>query len=70
MGEYVLNRQNTAAQYIATRSIMGLCEETVRMPGAWIAKRWWEHEGLDLAGARAAAVAAAEGERKRRRDRR
>ena len=34
MGEYVLKRQNTAAQYIATRPIMDLCEETVRGPEA------------------------------------
>ena len=33
---------------------MDLCEEMVRMPVAWVAKRWWEQEDLDLAGARAA----------------
>ena len=64
MGEYVLKRQNTVAQYIVTRPILDLCEETVRMPGTWVAKRWWEQEGLDLARARAAAaVAEGEGER-------
>ena len=26
------------------------------MPGTWVLKRWWEQEGLDLAGARAAAA--------------
>ena len=31
---------------------MNLCEETVRMPGMWVAKMWWDQEGLDLVGAR------------------
>ena len=35
---------------------MDQCEEMVQMTGAWVAKRWWEQEGLDLAGARAAAA--------------
>ena len=34
----------------------------MRIPGTWVDKRWWEKEGLGLAGARAAA-AAAEGDR-------
>ena len=41
MGEYIMKRQNTVTQYIATRPILDLREETVRMPGAWVAKRWW-----------------------------
>ena len=39
IGEYVLKRQNTVAQYIVTRPILDLCEETVRIPGAWVSKR-------------------------------
>ena len=44
MGEYILKIQNTVAQYIATQMILDLCEETVHMPGAWVAKRCWEKE--------------------------
>ena len=50
--EYVSNMQNTVAQYISTQPIMNLCKETVRMPGMWVAKMWWDQEGLDLVGAR------------------
>ena len=39
MGEYVLKRQNTVVQYIATRPILDLCEETVWRPGAWVSRR-------------------------------
>ena len=56
MGGYVLKSQNMVVQYIVTRQILDLCEETVRMPGMWVGKRLWEQEGLDLAGAMAAAA--------------
>ena len=62
MGEYVLNMKNTVAQYITTRPIMDICEETVWMPGAWVAKRWWKQDVLNLEGERAAAAAAEGGE--------
>ena len=42
MVAYALKRNNTVAQYIATRPILDLCEETVRRPGVWVARRWWE----------------------------
>ena len=42
MGAYFLKRQNTVAQYIATRPILDLCEETVRRTGAWVAIIWRE----------------------------
>ena len=42
MGAYVLKRQNTDAQYIATCPIMDLCKKTVKRSGAWVASRWWE----------------------------
>ena len=51
MVEYVLNRNNTVAQYIATRTILDLCKETVGRSGEWVARILWEQEGLDLAGA-------------------
>ena len=60
MKEYVLNRQNTVVQYIEMRPILDLCKETVRMQGTCVVKRWWDKEGLDLVGARAAVEAAEE----------
>ena len=36
----ILWRQNTVAQFITTRPILGLCEEAVRRPGARLPKRW------------------------------
>ena len=53
----VLSSQNTATQYIATRTIMYLCEEMVRILGTWDVKRWWEKDVLDLVGALAAVAA-------------
>ena len=54
MGAYVLKRQNTVAQYIATRPVLDLCKDTVQRSGLWVARRWWEKEGLYLAGKRVA----------------
>ena len=56
MGSYVLNRQDTVAQYIGTRPIMDLYRDTVRRPGAWVARRWWEQDGMELLGARSTEV--------------
>ena len=42
MGSYVPKRQNTVTQYIATRPILYLFEKTVRRPGEWVDRRWWE----------------------------
>ena len=39
------------AQYIATRTIMDLCEELVRRLGKRVSKQQWQHEVLDLVGA-------------------
>ena len=58
---YITQRQNTAAQYIATRPILDLCEEAERRPGAGVSKRWWEQVGINLAGARAAEMVEADG---------
>ena len=62
MEEYVRRRQNMIKQYIATRSLLDLCEGSERAPGARFGMRWWEQEGLDLAGAREAEVAVEEEE--------
>ena len=52
IGVYILKRKNTVTQYIATQPILDLCERLVRRPGDWFSRRWWEQEGLDLAGER------------------
>ena len=65
IGDYILKRQNTVTQYIATRLILDLCKKTVRRTGAWVDQRCWEQEGIDLAGVRARAVAAADREDER-----
>ena len=62
MEEYVRRNQNTSAQYIATRSLLYLCEGSERVPGAQVGMRWWEQEVIDLAGAREATSAVAEEE--------
>ena len=52
IGVYILKIQNTDAKYIATQTILDLCEQSVRRPGAWVSWRWWEQEGIDISGAR------------------
>ena len=60
MEAYVLKGQNKVAQYIATRPIMDLCEETVRNLGMWVTKMWCYQEGLELKGSRVAREATEE----------
>ena len=43
----VLRRQNTVAQFVATRPILALCEETERRGGTRVPQRWWEQTGID-----------------------
>ena len=57
----ILNMQNTVTQYIAMRLIMDLFNRTVRRPGAWVAQRWCEQEGIYLAGARERAATVEDG---------
>ena len=47
---YVSLRQNTMAQYIATRPIVDMCLAAKRRPGPRVLIWWWELEGMDLAG--------------------
>ena len=35
IGVYIQKRQNMVAQYIATRPILNLCEQSVWRPGTW-----------------------------------
>ena len=39
---YVSCRQNTVAQYIATRPITDLCMVAKQSPGQRVEMRWWE----------------------------
>ena len=52
----ILRRQNTVAQIIATRPILGLCEVTERRPGTRVPRRWWEQTGIGWKAAREAAA--------------
>ena len=54
----ILRRQNTVAQFIATRPILDLCEQATQRRGARMSWRWWEKTGIDLKGEREKAVAA------------
>ena len=53
----ILRSQNTVAQFIATRPILGLCEVTERRPGTRVPRRWWKQTGIDWKAAREAAAA-------------
>ena len=55
----ILQRQNTVAQYIATRTILDLCKQATQRPGARLSQWWWEQTGIDLKGAREKAAAEA-----------
>ena len=48
----ILRRQNTVAQFIATRPILGLCEVAKRRRGTRVPRRWWEQTGIDWKSAR------------------
>ena len=43
----VLRRQNTVAQFVATRPILGLCEGMERRGGTWVPQQWWEQHDID-----------------------
>ena len=47
---------------------MDLCEQSVRRTGAWVSRRWWEQDGINLIGARDREAAAADGEEERIRE--
>ena len=49
---YITRRKNTASQYIATRTIMDLFERSVQRLIYWVSRRWWDHEGIYLEGAK------------------
>ena len=53
----ILRRQNTVAQFIATRPVLGLCEVAERRRGTRVPRRWWEQTGIDWKSAREKAAA-------------
>ena len=55
----VLRRQNTVAQFIATRPILGLCEVAEKRRVTRVPQRWWEQSGIDWSLEREKAAAAA-----------
>ena len=56
MEDYNRWRHNTVAQYIATQSLLYLCEGSERAPGAQVGMQWWEQVVINLEGAREAAA--------------
>ena len=49
----IQRRQNTVAQYIATRPLLDLCEGARQREGARVTLRWWEQSGIDWEKAKA-----------------
>ena len=47
------NRQNTVAQYIATRPLLDLCEGTNQIGGSRVSRRWWDKKSIDWEKAKA-----------------
>ena len=56
----VLRRQNTVAQFIATRPILGICKVTERMGGTRVPQQWWEQLRINWKLAREQGERAAE----------
>ena len=53
----ITNRNNTVAQYIATRPMLDLCErKKQRGGGARVSRRWWEQKGIGWETAKEQAV--------------
>ena len=60
MEDYIRRCQNTVGQYIATQSLLDLCEGSERALWEGVGMRWWKQVVINLEGAREAAEAAAE----------
>ena len=50
---YKNRRQNTSAQYIATRPLLDLREGAMQRGGARVKMRWWDQKGIDWDKAKA-----------------
>ena len=53
IGKSIANRQNTVAQYIATRPLLELREEAIVREGTRVPLRWWNQTGIDWEPAKA-----------------
>ena len=53
VGKSIANRQNTVAQYIATRPLLDLCEGASAREGTRVPLRWWNQTGIDWEAAKA-----------------
>ena len=53
IGKSIANRQNTVAQYIATRPLLDLCEEARAREGTRVPLQWWNQTGIDWEAAKA-----------------
>ena len=53
----ITRRQNTVAQFIATRPLLDLCEGTTQRGGARVTMRWWDQKGIDWEKAKARGAA-------------
>ena len=49
----IKRRQNTVAQYIATRPLLDLCEGKTQRGGARVTMGWWDQKGIDWGKAKA-----------------
>ena len=49
----ILRRQNTVAQYIATRPLLDLCVGERAREGEKVTLRWWEQAGINWENAKA-----------------
>ena len=56
MEEYIRIRLNMVTQFVTTRLLLNLFEETERALGERWGMRWWEKSGIDMKGAREKAV--------------
>ena len=52
----IMRRQNTVAQYIATRPLLDLCKGERAREGAKVPLRWWDQAGIDWEKAKAKGV--------------
>ena len=60
IGTYITRSQNMVAQYISTRPIMDLCEQSAWRPGSRVSCQWWKQDGLYFEGGKKRSAAAAE----------
>ena len=52
-GNAIANRQNTVAQYIATRPLLDLCKEARAREVTRVPLRWWNQTGINWEAAKA-----------------